>query len=133
MKRLTEGQADIQRRWRTCQQWGIVGEFALDLAKLAGVNPTPATLYRIQNGFSIARGRLITYSHTDHTGDRFYQVGSQTDSRDAYHVRVDKVYGGSCTCGDWTYNDMRDHKAGNPFSLHHCKHLLATKILEAQS
>jgi hypothetical protein len=41
MKRMTAGQADIQRR--------------LDLAKQAGVNPTPAVLHRIVNADKIAR------------------------------------------------------------------------------
>jgi hypothetical protein len=118
MKRITHGQADIQRR--------------LDLAKLAGVNPTPATLHRIINGFKISRSNLITYSHTDGAGLKHYEVGSQTDSRTRYHVMSEDRFA-SCTCGDWHYHDMKDHRAGNPFSLHLCKHGLAVKLWEVSN
>jgi hypothetical protein len=46
-RRMTAGQADIQRR--------------LDLAKQAGVNPTPAVLHRILNADKIARHSRIEF------------------------------------------------------------------------
>jgi hypothetical protein len=115
MKRLTEGQADIQRK--------------LDLAQQAGVTPTPAVLHRILNADKIARNARIVFERTN-SDMNWYRIPSQSGYKKVYTV-MSYAHGGSCTCKDWKRHDRIEHRKGNPFSMHLCKHILGVKLRES--
>ena len=98
------------------------------LCKQAGVEPTPASLHRVQNGYSLVARNLVKLVEVDALGTRHFSVRSQNDESKAYRVAFNGTPATYCNCPDWHHNDMRDAEKGIPFSAHQCKHGLSARL-----
>ena len=98
------------------------------LCKQAGVEPTPASLHRVQNGYSIVARNLVKLVTVDADGTRNFEVRSQNDESQSYRVTFNGTPATYCNCPDWRKNDLIDAAKGIPFSLHQCKHGLAARL-----
>ena len=98
------------------------------LCKQAGVEPTPASLHRVQNGYSIVARNLVKLVKVDTDGTRNFEVRSQNKASKTYRVAFNGTPATYCNCPDWRKNDLIDAAKGIPFSLHQCKHGLAARL-----
>lgn len=99
------------------------------ICKRAGVQPTPASLYRCLDGYSIQANNGVKLLGIDKGGLKTFEVISQSNPDKVYRVSFDLDYPTTtCTCEDWHKNDMREAKTGCPFSTHQCKHGIAARI-----